>query len=271
MEELASRFSGIALLCRKYREHVLCIHQERGTETLQSNYDRGRVRPLLLGAASVAILAYIPAYQLGRLYNRIPEEFDAAGFGKSLAEVKANLKDASPAGLGCDDRRSYTRSGGYCGTLFDGEHDVLGSLSLTVREIPDDAGQGAADSRTSRALLAYNFQRCGTKLRRQSRYCRDDCPLNHRQAARSVHFSGSIAIWICSPTSVRTEGWARAKSCVSFTSILKSWHSPRNTLALTVPTNSEFDDGVGAVSDKCTSSGRIDSDTLAPTEIPAAH
>ncbi len=134
MEELASRFSGIALLCRKYREHVLCIHQERGTETLQSNYDRGRVRPLLLGAASVAILAYLPAYQLGRLYNRIPEEFDAAGFGKSFAEVKASLKMHRQQGWVVTTGEVTPGVAGIAAPLFDGNHDVLGSLSLTVRE-----------------------------------------------------------------------------------------------------------------------------------------
>lgn len=134
MEELASQFSGIALLCRKYREHVLCIHQERGTDTLHSNYERGRVRPLLKGAASVAILAYLPAYQLGRLYSRIPHEFEAAGYGKSLAEVKATLKAHRQRGWVHTAGEVTPGVAGIAAPLFDGEQDILGSLSLTLRD-----------------------------------------------------------------------------------------------------------------------------------------
>lgn len=134
MEELARRFSGIALLCRKYREQVLCIHQERGTDTLHSNYERGRVRPLLKGAASVAILAYLPSYQIGRLYAQKAEELAAGGYGASLAEVKATLKAHRQRGWVHTLGEVTPGVIGIAAPVFDVEQDVLGSLSLTLRD-----------------------------------------------------------------------------------------------------------------------------------------
>ncbi|MCZ4089017.1 IclR family transcriptional regulator [Sinorhizobium psoraleae] len=93
MEELASQFRGIALLCRRYRFDVLCVHQESGTDTIHSNYERGRRRSLLHGAASLGILAYLPDHQLRKFYGLVPEQFAAAGLGTTLKEVKTALRE----------------------------------------------------------------------------------------------------------------------------------------------------------------------------------
>ncbi|HWK66472.1 MAG TPA: IclR family transcriptional regulator [Rhizobiaceae bacterium] len=134
MEELARQFSGIALLCRKYRDQVLCVHQESGTDQLRSNYERGRTRPLLKGAASVAILAHLPHYQLGRLYSQRADEFRNAGYGTTLAEVKTALKAHRQRGWVYTQGDVTPGAGGIAAPLFDGEQDVLGSLSLTLRD-----------------------------------------------------------------------------------------------------------------------------------------
>jgi DNA-binding IclR family transcriptional regulator len=61
MAELVRETPGIALLCRRYRNKVLCVHQERGNVAFTSTYERGRARPLTRGAASRIILAYLPS------------------------------------------------------------------------------------------------------------------------------------------------------------------------------------------------------------------
>ena len=81
MTELVADIPGVALLCRRYRQKVLCVHQETSTAAFTSTYERGRARPLLEGAASVAILAWLPGYQIGKLYKAMPEAFEAAGHG----------------------------------------------------------------------------------------------------------------------------------------------------------------------------------------------
>jgi DNA-binding IclR family transcriptional regulator len=65
MLELVHEIPGIALLCRSYRNKVLCVHQERSTTEIESTYERGRTMPLLRGAASRIILANMPAHRRG--------------------------------------------------------------------------------------------------------------------------------------------------------------------------------------------------------------
>src|ERR1700744_6674089 len=46
MTELSRSVRGGALLCRRYRDKVLCVHQEGSSETFRSAYERGRDWPL---------------------------------------------------------------------------------------------------------------------------------------------------------------------------------------------------------------------------------
>lgn len=61
MVKLARETGGIALLCRLYKDRVLCIHQERGARAPRFvSYERGRAMPLNRGATSKVILAFLP-------------------------------------------------------------------------------------------------------------------------------------------------------------------------------------------------------------------
>ena len=102
MLELVQEIPGIALLCRSYRNKVLCVHQERSTTEIESTYERGRTMPLLRGAASRIILANMPARTIAALFERQPREFAAAGLGDALAKVQDNLKRIRKDRLGPD-------------------------------------------------------------------------------------------------------------------------------------------------------------------------
>jgi DNA-binding IclR family transcriptional regulator len=80
MADLLLDAPGIALLCRRYKDRVLCVHQEQGQAAFQSNYERGRARPLLQGAASRIILAYLPSAMIRKLYEAEPAAVRDAGF-----------------------------------------------------------------------------------------------------------------------------------------------------------------------------------------------
>lgn len=136
MAELVADVPGVALLCRRYRQKVLCVHQETSTQAFTSTYERGRARPLLDGAASVAILAWMPAAWIGRLYEAMPEAFAAAGHGASLAEVKAALKAHRQAGFVVSYGQVTAGVIGIAAPVFDGRQEVIGSLSLTVADTP---------------------------------------------------------------------------------------------------------------------------------------
>jgi DNA-binding IclR family transcriptional regulator len=133
MVELAADFPGIALLCRRYRDKVLCVHQEQNRVDFRSTYERGRALPLLRGAASRIILAYLPAARLARMFSQQPEEFAAAGLGASLEEVRTVLKQIRANGYDITSEQVTPGATGVAAPLSDAQRSILGSLSLTLQ------------------------------------------------------------------------------------------------------------------------------------------
>jgi DNA-binding IclR family transcriptional regulator len=132
MQELVRSIPGIALLCRKYKEKVLCVHQEAGTDDFHSNYERGHARPLLKGAASRIILAHTPTRSVTRIYEKQPESFAEAGFGQSLTEVKTRLARLRQAGFDMSSGQITPGVTGVAAPLFDSQGNCVGSLALTL-------------------------------------------------------------------------------------------------------------------------------------------
>lgn len=134
MAELVEEISGISLLCRRYRDRVLCVHQEQGTASFHSNYERGRARPLLQGAASRIILANMPSLAIRKLYDADPAAVRTAGLGDSLNSLRAQLRAMRQKGW--DTTVSQVTSGvtGVAAPIFDRRDNVLGSLSVTMGE-----------------------------------------------------------------------------------------------------------------------------------------
>jgi DNA-binding IclR family transcriptional regulator len=132
MAELAAAVPGIALLCRRYRDTVLCVHQEQGTAGFSSTYERGLARPLTAGAASRIILAYLPARTVGTLYKSRPKSFAEGGLGTSLEEAKATLKLLRQRGWDVTESQVTRGVTGIAAPIFDERGLVLGSLSITI-------------------------------------------------------------------------------------------------------------------------------------------
>ncbi len=141
MAELVRAAPGIALLCRRYRDKVLCVHQERGTDAFHSNYERGRARPLLSGAASRIILSHMPPHATARLYRAQASAFAEAGLGQSLTEIRAVLKRIRQTGWDVTEGQVTSGVTGIAAPIFDNRGSVLGSLSLTVGRTRMDAGE----------------------------------------------------------------------------------------------------------------------------------
>jgi DNA-binding IclR family transcriptional regulator len=132
MASLVEEIPGIALLCRRYRDRVLCVHQEQNTQSFRSNYERGLARPLLRGAASRIILAFMPAPVIRKLYEADSQSFADAGLGASLAEVRAALRTIRQAGWDISTGHVTPGVTGIAAPIFDRRDNVLGSLSLTL-------------------------------------------------------------------------------------------------------------------------------------------
>lgn len=132
MTELARTVPGVVLLCRKYRDKVLCVHQEGSSSAFRSGYERGQDRPLFRGSASRIILAYMEARSIARLYAERSSEFSQAGLGNSLEEVKACLAQIRQAGWDSTTAQVTAGVTGIAAPLFDSKGTITGSLSVTV-------------------------------------------------------------------------------------------------------------------------------------------
>ncbi len=132
MAELARSEAGVVLLCRRYRDLVLCVHQERGSDLVHSFYERGRARPPVRGAASRVILAWLPPPQLARLYGQHAADFAAAGLGDTLAAARTRLRAIRVAGWDATEGQVTQGVTGIAAPILDGSGGVLGSLNLTV-------------------------------------------------------------------------------------------------------------------------------------------
>ncbi len=132
MVELAGSERGVALLCRRYQEKILCIHQERGAAEFQSNYERGLARPLFRGAASRIILAHLRGPQISRLHERFAGAFAEAGLGKTAAEARTALRQIRQRGWDITQGQVTAGVTGIAVPLLDVNQEVLASLSLTL-------------------------------------------------------------------------------------------------------------------------------------------
>lgn len=136
MAELARSERGVVLLCRRYKDKVLCIHQERAEISLRSHYARGLARPLHRGAASRIILACLKSATIGRLYAALPEEFAEVGLGDSHAAVRTSLRQIRQQGWDITHGQLTPGVTGVAAPVFDPRGEVLGSFSITV-PLPD--------------------------------------------------------------------------------------------------------------------------------------
>jgi len=142
MRALAQEYEGIVLLCRRFQDRVLCVHQEASTEAFRSRYERGQLRSLFHGAASRVILAHLPAPRLRRLYAAQSEEFARTGTGKSLAEARAILRSIRQAGFTVSHGQVTPGLTGVGAPVFDGGGCILGSICLVVEA--EDLPRGLA-------------------------------------------------------------------------------------------------------------------------------
>jgi DNA-binding IclR family transcriptional regulator len=149
MAGLAKSTGGIILLCRLYRDRVLCVHQERGAAvpTLVS-YERGRAMPLYRGATSKVILAYLPQRTLATLLRRDRAEIARAKLPADELELRQALEPIRQ-------ERVCVTAGevdpGACGAavpVFEGSR-LVGSLSVVL---PSSAMKGGAIERAARLL-----------------------------------------------------------------------------------------------------------------------
>lgn len=125
----------VILLCRLYRQQVMCVHQEQvGHPAVGVSFERGLPLPLHRGAASKAILAALPA-RLAKAYQLAnARDMSAVGLGDDWAEMKARLRGLRVAKV-CVTRSEVDAGAiGFGAPVFGLEDEVVGSLGLVLPE-----------------------------------------------------------------------------------------------------------------------------------------
>ncbi|MFM2150891.1 MAG: hypothetical protein RLZZ187_3197 [Pseudomonadota bacterium] len=145
MAALAAELPGIALLCRRYRDRVLCVHQEGSLGAgRRSTYERGLAMPLFRGAASRVILAHLPPGAIARLYAQDATAFVAAGLGTTVAEARSALGTIRRRGFDVTAGQVTPGVTGIAAPILDAGEAVVGSLSVTLRRTRLTAASAAA-------------------------------------------------------------------------------------------------------------------------------
>lgn len=117
------------LLCRVYRDKVICIHQA-GRLTQAVSFTRGFPMPLFRGATSKAILAFLHERQYTKLYLDNPDQVRAGNLGTDWAEFKAKLRAIRQVGYSISEGEVDRGVFGIAAPVFGAGRKVLGSISV---------------------------------------------------------------------------------------------------------------------------------------------
>jgi DNA-binding IclR family transcriptional regulator len=137
MQHLLKQLSadGVLLLCRLYKNQVMCVHQEaRGSQTIAVSYERGKLMPLHRGAASKIVLAYLPARSVRRFHEENATDMAAVSLGKSWTDVKSSLFKIRAAGVVVAGAEIDPGVVGVGVPLFHPDGTIIGSLGLVIPE-----------------------------------------------------------------------------------------------------------------------------------------
>lgn len=121
------------LLCRRYRDQVLCIHQEQvAGSQYRSRYQRGLPLPLLRGAGSKVILAHLPPARR----NRQLRQLEGEGRHEQAEQLRAQLRKIRRDGYCLARGELEPAATGLAVPLFDTDGGVLGSLCASFPTEP---------------------------------------------------------------------------------------------------------------------------------------
>jgi DNA-binding IclR family transcriptional regulator len=132
MKALAEQTGCHVLLASIYGERVLNIHHEPGLEKLTLAFARGVPMPLVRGATSKAILAYLPRARLKRVYEKHAKAIAQARLGRSWDEFRGALTAIRRQGYSYTGGELDPPNVGIAAPVFAADGEVLGSVSFVT-------------------------------------------------------------------------------------------------------------------------------------------
>lgn len=132
LEPLVAETGCTAQVCALYSSSVLCIAQVRAPGGPTKAMGRGETRPLFLGAASKAILAYLRPYQLKSLHAKHAKAIAAAGLGTDWDSFRASLSRIRDDGYVTSVGEVNPGVFGLSAPIFNSAGIILGSLGVNT-------------------------------------------------------------------------------------------------------------------------------------------
>lgn len=155
--ELGDSINEAWLICGLFKEQVICVEQFGGFEQ-QVSYSRGTPRPLLKGATSKAILAFLSNRQLMHIFVNYSEEIKQANLGSSWDEFKKSLRSIRQKGFAVTKAEVDKGVFGIAAPILNPDKKVIGSLSI-VQPI-EHYDETTIDAEAERIIgLAYKISR----------------------------------------------------------------------------------------------------------------
>jgi DNA-binding IclR family transcriptional regulator len=126
---------GVLLLCRLYRDQVMCVHHEAlEGHAMAVSYERGKLMPLHRGASSKIVLAHLPPRFVRSFHQEHAADMAAVSLGISWGEVKRSLRKLRAAGIAVTVAELDPGVIGAAAPLFSPEGTIVGSLSMVISE-----------------------------------------------------------------------------------------------------------------------------------------
>ena len=123
---------GIVLLCRVYRNRIMCVHQEANVLAENTvSYERGRPMPMFRGAGK-AMFAHFSSRTAKSYFDKYKEEVAEAGLGSDWETVKRNLRKIRKAGVLIARGEIDTDRVGVATAIFGANGLPIGSISMAL-------------------------------------------------------------------------------------------------------------------------------------------
>ena len=126
---------GVALLCRRFRQQVMCVHQyfEHRPDHAVS-YERGRPMGLYKGASSLVILANLSARHLRAVYTADAGKVEEAALGRSWEEFKLALRRIRNGGACVTYGQLDQGMVGIAAPIFQVDRQIAGSIGIVLSQ-----------------------------------------------------------------------------------------------------------------------------------------
>ena len=132
MAELVLVTGGDATLAACYGDHFVTTHHHAGPEGMSLSYGRGRPMPLLRGALSKCLLAWLPRAQQQRIYQRGIADLNPSP--DDLAERRASWTAIRKQGFAVSIGELDPGVVAVAAPVFDAEGAILAAVAAVLRK-----------------------------------------------------------------------------------------------------------------------------------------